>query len=35
MPLRNTSGKRIVLWLIVGLVLVSFVGLDILFALKP
>ena len=35
MPLRDTSGKRVVLWIIIGLVLVSFVGLDILFALKP
>jgi hypothetical protein len=35
MPLRDTNGKRIVLWLIVGLVLLSFVGLDLLFALRP
>jgi hypothetical protein len=35
MPFRDTNGKKIVLWLIVGLVLVSFVGLDIFFALQP
>ena len=35
MPLRDTNGKRIVLWLIVGLVLLSFVGLDFLLPCGP
>ncbi len=32
MPLGRISGKRTVLWVIVGLVLLSFVGLDILWS---
>jgi hypothetical protein len=35
MSLAGPNGKQIVLWIIVSLVLVSFVGLDILFALLP
>jgi hypothetical protein len=35
MFLGDTGGKRIALWVIVGLMLLSFVGLDILFALLP
>jgi hypothetical protein len=35
MPFRDTNGKKIILWLIVGVVLVSFIGLDIFFALQP
>ena len=35
MSLKDTNGKKIVVWIIVGLVLVSFVSLDIYYALYP
>ena len=35
MSLKDTNGKKIVVWIIVGFVLVGFVGLDIYYALYP
>ena len=35
MVFDSTKGKRITLWIIVGAVVVSFIGLDILYALWP
>ncbi len=35
MPLMGESARRTILWIVVGLVALSFVGLDLLFALRP
>ena len=34
-PFAGTNAKRTILWIIVGLVVASFIGLDLLFALRP
>jgi len=35
MPFAGTGAKKAILWIIVGLVIASFVVLDLLFALRP
>jgi len=34
-PFTGESARRTILWIVVGLVVLSFVGLDLLFALRP